>query len=310
MQHLVSVGIPTYNRPDGLRRTLECVTSQTYTNLEIIVSDNCSTIPEVQTIVESFAKNDSRIVYIRQDVNIGAGKNFTFVLNRASAGYFIWAADDDEWLELDFLEKMMKYAPRNILTFSSAVFNRKDGFHYPLKDYVNCRDKFDYLRVFCSNGLGHPFYGLYNLTLFKEHHLTFQFDEDLLYYNEGTFLHKVFLTGLVKYIDDAHILFSTESAKPSYDLRINNFVEYFKRTLLIYINAKGISEEQRYILINQVLNLYIPHLKNLFRNFALNEKQNASLPNGLSGHAKKDSFVRKVQRRIVRTVKVLISGNY
>jgi len=27
---LVSVGIPTYNRPDGLRRTLECITNQSY----------------------------------------------------------------------------------------------------------------------------------------------------------------------------------------------------------------------------------------------------------------------------------------
>ncbi|MBU4370171.1 glycosyltransferase [Patescibacteria group bacterium] len=41
-QQLVSVGIPTYNRPESLRRTLECITSQTYKNLEIIISDNCS----------------------------------------------------------------------------------------------------------------------------------------------------------------------------------------------------------------------------------------------------------------------------
>ena len=34
---VVSVGIPTFNRPDGLRQTLECITVQTYKNLEIIV---------------------------------------------------------------------------------------------------------------------------------------------------------------------------------------------------------------------------------------------------------------------------------
>ena len=35
-QPLVSVGIPTYNRPEGLRQTLDCITFQTYKNLEII----------------------------------------------------------------------------------------------------------------------------------------------------------------------------------------------------------------------------------------------------------------------------------
>ena len=39
---MVTVGIPTFNRPEGLERTLACITKQTYTNLEIIVSDNCS----------------------------------------------------------------------------------------------------------------------------------------------------------------------------------------------------------------------------------------------------------------------------
>ena len=47
-QPLVSVGIPTYNRPEGLRRTLECITKQTYKNLEIIVSNNCSSGPEIE----------------------------------------------------------------------------------------------------------------------------------------------------------------------------------------------------------------------------------------------------------------------
>ncbi len=39
-QQLVSILIPTYNRPEGLRRALKCITGQTYKNLEIIVSDD------------------------------------------------------------------------------------------------------------------------------------------------------------------------------------------------------------------------------------------------------------------------------
>jgi len=92
---LVSVGIPTYNRPDGLIRTLQCITEQTYQNLEIIISDNCSPEPETEAVVREFIGNDCRIQYYRQEENRGPGFNFGFVLEKATGKYFLWAADDD-----------------------------------------------------------------------------------------------------------------------------------------------------------------------------------------------------------------------
>ncbi|MBK7374561.1 MAG: glycosyltransferase [Chitinophagaceae bacterium] len=53
---LVTVGIPTYNRPGGLERTLACITVQTYANLEIIVSDNCSADPRVLPVLEKICR--------------------------------------------------------------------------------------------------------------------------------------------------------------------------------------------------------------------------------------------------------------
>ena len=94
---LVSVGIPTYNRPEGLRRTLEYITGQTYKNLEIIVSDNCSPGLETEAVVKEFITKDSRIQYYRQDENIGSSSNFKFVLEKAAGEFFMWAADDDIW---------------------------------------------------------------------------------------------------------------------------------------------------------------------------------------------------------------------
>ena len=92
---LVSVGIPTYNRPEGLKRTLEGITSQSYRNLEIIVSDNASPDPQVREIAEAFAKTDARVRYYRQPENRGAHLNFKFVLEHAAGEFFMWAADDD-----------------------------------------------------------------------------------------------------------------------------------------------------------------------------------------------------------------------
>jgi len=92
---LVSVGIPTFNRPDGLRRALECLTGQTYRNLEIIVSDNCSPGSEVHEVVHQYMREDPRIQFHRQPINNGSEFNFKFVLEQATGDYFIWAADDD-----------------------------------------------------------------------------------------------------------------------------------------------------------------------------------------------------------------------
>lgn len=104
---LVSVGIPTYNRQEGLRRTLECITTQTYPNLEIIVSDNCSEGEETLAVVQSFMENDSRIKYCRQETNIGAAPNFKFILEAATGEYFMWAADDDKW-EPFYIQKCLE----------------------------------------------------------------------------------------------------------------------------------------------------------------------------------------------------------
>jgi glycosyltransferase involved in cell wall biosynthesis len=96
---LVSIGVPTYNRPSGLRRTLQCLTTQSYTNLEILVSDNSSPTGEPEEVVHEFMAHDSRITYHRQSQPLPVNANFRFVLDKAQGPLFMWAADDDEWDE-------------------------------------------------------------------------------------------------------------------------------------------------------------------------------------------------------------------
>jgi glycosyltransferase involved in cell wall biosynthesis len=103
---LVSVGIPTYDRPGELRTALACITAQTYSNLEIIVSDNCSPGDETKEAVQEFMKKDPRIFYYRQPENYGPVFNMNFVLERASGVFFMWAADDDRF-EKDFIRKCL-----------------------------------------------------------------------------------------------------------------------------------------------------------------------------------------------------------
>ena len=90
---LVSIGIPTYNRANSyLRYSLRSAVSQTYKNIEIIVSDNCSS-DNTESVVREF--NDPRIRYYRQEGNIGPVRNRNFCLEQSQGQYFLLLFDDD-----------------------------------------------------------------------------------------------------------------------------------------------------------------------------------------------------------------------
>ncbi len=109
MEHrlpLVSVGMPTFNRPELLSLSLVKMRSQSYTNIEIIISDNCSDNLEVISVIDEHVQKDKRIVSFIQKENIGAANNFRFVLSKAKGEYFMWAADDDVY-DKEFIEECM-----------------------------------------------------------------------------------------------------------------------------------------------------------------------------------------------------------
>lgn len=123
----VTIAIPTYNRADNyLKQALMSALNQTYANIDLIVSDNCST-DSTETLVGSF--NDPRIRYFRQSKNIGANNNFNFCLKQAKGDYFLFLLDDD-LIDRDFVETCMKavnsYDEIGIIRTGSRVIDQ-DG---------------------------------------------------------------------------------------------------------------------------------------------------------------------------------------
>lgn len=100
---LVSIGIPAYNRPEGLRQTIASLLAQTYSRWEMVISNDCSPFPGTREAGEEFARKDPRIRYVDHPINRGGFFNFGFVLEQARGEFFMWAADDDAW-DCRFLE--------------------------------------------------------------------------------------------------------------------------------------------------------------------------------------------------------------
>ncbi len=100
----MTIGIPTYNRANSfLPQSLESALAQTYDNLEIIVSDNCSS-DHTETLVREYA--DPRIKYVKQSVPLKPLQNSNFCLNEAKGDYFLQLHDDDV-IDHDFIESCM-----------------------------------------------------------------------------------------------------------------------------------------------------------------------------------------------------------
>lgn len=112
MNQLISIGMPIYNRPIEMTRALDSILSQTYTNFELIISNDNSPNPEIDVIARRYADVDSRIKYVRQENSLKTVENYSFVLKQATGKYFMWLADDD-WIDANFLDKCVEFLENN-----------------------------------------------------------------------------------------------------------------------------------------------------------------------------------------------------
>jgi glycosyltransferase involved in cell wall biosynthesis len=109
MKPLVSILIPTYNRPHFLEQALKSALDQTYPNIEIIICDN-SDDDTTKLVVQPYlsSPNGSKIKYIKHKKNIGPIPNQQMCLD-LSAGEYINYLMDDDLLHPKKIQKMIKY---------------------------------------------------------------------------------------------------------------------------------------------------------------------------------------------------------
>jgi glycosyltransferase involved in cell wall biosynthesis len=90
----LTIGLPVYNGQNFLSESLDALLAQTYTDYELVISDNHSA-DDTEAICREYAARDERIRYIRQPHNIGAAPNHGFLVREARGELFKWASHDD-----------------------------------------------------------------------------------------------------------------------------------------------------------------------------------------------------------------------
>ncbi len=138
--------MPVYNGEKYIRQAIDSVLAQTFTDFEVIISDNNST-DSTLAICKEFEKKDQRIKYIRHEINKGAGFNFPFVLSEAKGEYFVWLAYDDYW-ESTFLEKNVNVLDNNknvvgsigLVKFIGSDNSSQKKIIMKLKNYIRSKE--------------------------------------------------------------------------------------------------------------------------------------------------------------------------
>jgi len=90
----VGIGVPVHNGGEMLAEALECLRTQSFEDIEVVIGDNASD-DRTAEICASYAARDSRFQHIRRAENIGAIGNFQNLRRQSGAELFCWRAHDD-----------------------------------------------------------------------------------------------------------------------------------------------------------------------------------------------------------------------
>lgn len=125
---LVSVIMPTYNTGGILAESIESVLTQTYKNLELLITDDHSDDLETLDILKRYSETDARVKVFYLEKNMGPGYARNNSIKRAQGRYIAFCDSDDRWMA-DKVEKQLAFLAERkcCLTYSSYVICRQDG---------------------------------------------------------------------------------------------------------------------------------------------------------------------------------------
>lgn len=195
----VSVIIPIYNTEKYLRKCLDSVCNQTLSDIEIICVNDCSTDNSLEILGE-YASKDKRIKLINFEENKGAATARNTAIERAQ-GEYIGFVDSDDFIDLDFYEKLYNRAKESdveVVKGKLYLIDLKTNKIY-LEDWIDINDnvrknKANFYFTFTT--------AIYKRNFINEHNVRFL--DGLIHFEDPYFTIKINLyTKNVEIIDSA-----------------------------------------------------------------------------------------------------------
>ena len=199
---LVSICIPTYNQTKYLRKVLDSVFEQTFTDYEVIVSDD-STTSEVKELINEYISKGNIIRYFHHTPALGSPENWNFAMQQAQGEYIKIMHHDDWFLRNDALEKLVLLATENNSDFVfSASISKYENYNFKRYNYPTPHELrklyTDSTILMNCNHISTP-----SSTLFKK-------DSDIIF--DKQFLWLVDVEFYIKYLLNHKTISSTDEA--------------------------------------------------------------------------------------------------
>lgn len=131
---LVSIITPAYNTEKYIGETIECVLSQTYTNWELIIVDDCST-DNTKHVIDKYLY-DKRIKYFHNTENLGEGLTRNVAIENSHGKWVAFLDSDDLWLP-EKLEKQLEFMVTN-------------NYDFTYHDYIEINEDGDEIGIYNS----------------------------------------------------------------------------------------------------------------------------------------------------------------
>lgn len=109
--YLLTIAVPTYNGEKTIQNLLALLLPQCVNDIELLISDNCST-DGTRDIIREYKKKYQFIKYIRNEKNIGPDANFLQCMEKAQ-GHFIWLISDDDIVAEGAITQITRFLAAN-----------------------------------------------------------------------------------------------------------------------------------------------------------------------------------------------------
>ena len=139
INELVSVVISSYNYGRFIGKAIESVLTQDYPNIELIVSDNCSS-DETLEVVSKYC-HDRRLKLLVNESNLGALENFRLLIERAKGKYIVHISADDYLVDSRFVSNAVD---KFVMYPKVRIVRGRNGFEF--NESKNITEDVTYLR--------------------------------------------------------------------------------------------------------------------------------------------------------------------